>query len=79
MIKGFVINFYVISKNFTLTSKTVGKSFMYIANKIGPKILPCCILLATLDLFKQDAPTITHCNRLDKKQENHLDNLLVMP
>ena len=52
---------------------------MYIANKIGPRILPCGIPLITLDLLEQDVPTFTQCNRLDKKQVMHLCNLLVMP
>ena len=51
---------------------------MYIANKVGPRILPCGIPLVALDLFEQDVPTFTHCNRLDKKQEIHLSNLLAM-
>ena len=45
---------------------------MYIANKVGPRILPCGIPLVTLDLFEQDIPTFTHCNQLDKKQVIHL-------
>ena len=52
---------------------------MYIANKVGPIILPCGIPLVTLDLFEQDVPTFTHCNRLDKNQEINLSNLLAMP
>ena len=52
---------------------------MYIANKVGPRILPGGIPLVKLDLFEQNVPTFTHYNRLDKKQEIHLCNLLVMP
>ena len=50
---------------------------MYIANKVGPRILPCGIPLVTLDLFEQDVPTFPHCNGFDKKLEIHLSNLLV--
>ena len=52
---------------------------MYIANRVGPRILPCGIPLVTLDLFEHDVPIFTHCYRLDKKQEIHLFNLLAMP
>ena len=41
-------------------------------------MLPCGIPLVTLHLFEQ-VPTFTHCNRLDKRQEIHLSNLLVIP
>ena len=56
-----------------------GKSFIYIANKVGPRMLPCGIPLVTLHLFEQEVPTFTHCNRLDKRQEIHVSNLMVMP
>ena len=59
--------------------KQFGKSFMYIANKIGPRRLPSGIPLIILDLFQQDVPTFTHQQSIDKKQEIHLYNFLVMP
>ena len=64
--------FLIISKHLTLTSKRVWQIiYIYIAHKVGPRKLPCGIPLVTLDLFEQDVPTFTHCNRLDKKQEIH--------
>ena len=52
---------------------------MYIANKVGTRMLPCDIPLVTLHLFEQDVPTFTHCSRLDIKQEIYLSNLLAKP
>ena len=55
------------------------RSFMKIVNKIGPKMLPCGILLKTAVGSDNDLPTLTLCNLLSRNDLLHFKILPVTP